>query len=358
MKHPPINYHDYLKLDKLLSAQSRRSEELGKAAHDEMLFVTVHQAYEIWFKQIIFELDSVLEAFAAPQLSDDIIATVESRLSRIHGIIKMSLGHVDILETMTPLDFLDFRDYLYPASGFQSFQFRLIETKLGLRTEDRLTYNETPFHKHLTADQQTFMLKVMDSPSLFDSIEKWLERIPFLATEEFNFWDTYKKAVLDVLGQDIATVENSAKLGPVEKTRTLDMLNKAKNTFEAIFDPKKYEELRKAGQFRLSYKAVHAALLIQLYREKPILQMPFRILNHLLDLDEVLTQWRARHAQMVQRMLGHKIGTGGSSGHQYLKDTTEKHKIFQDFFSLASFLIPRSKVPPLPASLDRKMSFS
>jgi tryptophan 2,3-dioxygenase len=95
-----------------------------------------------------------------------------------------------------------------------------------------------------------------------------------------------------------------------------------------------------------------------LYREQPLFQLPFQVLASLLDLDENMTQWRYRHALMAHRMLGQKIGTGGSSGHSYLKSATEKHKIFQDFFNLSTFLIPRSKVPKLPQDLERKMNYS
>jgi len=108
----------------------------------------------------------------------------------------------------------------------------------------------------------------------------------------------------------------------------------------------------------LSLKAVQASLLIQLYRQEPILQMPHRLLQALVNLDEHMTQWRYRHALMAHRMLGRKIGTGGSSGHDYLKSATEQHKIFSDFFNLTTFLIPRSMIPTLPEEIKNKMRFS
>ena len=123
MKHPPVNYHDYLKLDQLLDSQKRRSEEFKDPAHDEMLFIIVHQVFELWFKQISFELDSIVEIFSKSPVSDADLALTNHRLSRVLSILKLFFGQIDTLETMTPLDFLEFRDYLYPASGFQSFQF-------------------------------------------------------------------------------------------------------------------------------------------------------------------------------------------------------------------------------------------
>ncbi len=118
-----------------------------------------------------------------------------------------------------------------------------------------------------------------------------------------------------------------------------------------------FYDRRIAGNSRYSYKAMHAALLIQLHRDQPILQTPFRIIQALLDIDEAMTTWRYRHAMMAMRMLGQKIGTGGSSGHKYLSEATAKHKIFGDFFNLTTFFIPRSQVPPLPEEIARRMSF-
>lgn len=357
MKYPPVHYHYYLGLDPLLSTQHRKSEEHGKPAHDEMLFIIVHQTYELWFKQIIFELNSVLSIFQKGQVAETEMGLASARLERIVGIMKLITGQIDVLETMTPLDFLEFRDMLYPASGFQSFQWRLIETKLGLRSGDRLAYNNAPFYKSLNEDQQVEMHKVLEQPSLFESIEKWLERTPFLQNEEFSFWDSYKQAVNQMFKADIDIVRNNDRLNDEDKKRNIDGLEKTLGSFEALFDEKAYEKLRQEGQFRLSYKALHAALLVQLYRDQPILQTPFRIIQALLDIDETMTTWRYRHALMALRMLGQKIGTGGSSGHKYLAEATSKHKIFGDFFNLTTFFIPRSQVPPLPKSITDRMNF-
>ena len=358
MKHPPVQYHDYLKLNHLLTAQIRRSEQLGQPAHDEYLFITVHQVYELWFKQMLTELDTILDVFSEVPTSEQKMLQAQLRLERIVMILKHSLGQIDILETMTPLDFLDFRDFLYPASGFQSYQFRMLEIKLGLRTADRLLYNQSPFHKHLTEDQQKVILKTMDEKSLWDRIDNWLGRTPFLKDKNFNFWQEYHNAVVKLFGEDKAMVAVNPRLDEEGKKRNLTMIDASLKSFEALFDPVSYEQIRKDGHYRLSYDAIRAALFIQVYRDEPILQVPFKILNSLCDLDEVMTQWRSRHALMAHRMLGQKIGTGGSSGHQYLQAAANQHKIFTDFFNLTTFLIPRSRIPALPESLRNKMGFN
>ena len=132
----PLYYHDYLQLDRLLSCQQPESEQLGRDAHDELLFIIVHQAYELWFKQILHELDAVLGIFAGVVADRDMLRAV-GHLHRVAEIERLLLHQVDVLETMTPLDFLDFRDLLVPASGFQSVQFRIIENRLGVDPEGR-----------------------------------------------------------------------------------------------------------------------------------------------------------------------------------------------------------------------------
>lgn len=358
MKYPPIHYHDYLKIDQLLSAQTRRSEELGNPAHDELLFITVHQAYELWFKQIIFEIDSVLEIFSAHPIAEKKMALASARIDRVISILKLIMGQIDVLETMTPLDFLEFRDYLYPASGFQSLQFRLIETKLGLKEKERLLYNQTPFYKHLADHHQKTVKEALAKESLFELIDKWLARTPFLQNKEFDFWTAYKKAVTEMFEADRETVRMNPQLSEEMKNKNLDMIEASEKTFLSTFKEEDYKKLQEEGHFHLSFKAFHGALLIYLYRDQPIFHIPFKILSSLMDIDELLTQWRYRHALMAHRMLGQKIGTGGSSGHAYLKAATDKHKVFSDFFNLSTFLIPRSKVPPLPESLQSKMNFN
>ncbi len=358
MKYPAVHYHDYLKLDSLLSSQARRSEEFKQPAHDEWLFITVHQAYELWFKQILLEFDSINDLLQKKPIPEADLGLMNRRLSRVVHILRFILGQIDIMETMTPLDFLEFRDFLYPASGFQSFQFRCIETWLGLRREDRLQLLQTPFENHLKPDQKEKILKLLNGPSLFEMIESWLERTPFIEDKDFNFWKVYEEAVKKMLEADRNIIQTNPRLNDEDKKKSLQMMDLLAQSFQALLDPSKYDELQKQGHFRLSLKALRAALMIQLYRDEPILQAPHQLITHLLDIDEILTQWRYRHSLMAHRMLGQRIGTGGSSGSQYLKQATDKHKIFTDFFNLSSFLIPRSQIPPLPEPVKRKMNFS
>ena len=358
MIYKPIQYHDYLQLDRLLNSQSRRSEEEGKPVHEEMLFIIVHQAYELWFKQMLYELDSILLAFSQPTVKENHMGLILSRLGRFIEIQKLIEKQIDVLETMSPMEFLDFRDMLYPASGFQSFQFRLIENKLGLKSEHRLTYNKAPYHKHFTKSQAEELLRTESSPSLFDCIEKWLERTPFLNANGFNFWETYQKAVTHMFERERDLIQRNSKLQGETRKKALDNVDQSVNTFNALLDIEKYNRIKSGGQWRLSHKAAQAALFIQLYRDQPALHLPSRLIASLLDIDELMTQWRYRHALMAKRMLGTKVGTGGSSGAEYLKQSAEKHKLFTDFFQLTTFFIPRSERPHIPPEIRKQMGFA
>ncbi|EQC49669.1 tryptophan 2,3-dioxygenase family protein, partial [Bacteriovorax sp. DB6_IX] len=133
----PVYYGEYLELDKLLDSQNPKSKKIGNEAHDETLFIIVHQVYELWFKQILHELHSVREIFDNSKVEESQLSTVVHRLERIKKIQGVLIDQLDVMESMTPMDFLEFRDLLVPASGFQSVQFREIEILMGLKTNQR-----------------------------------------------------------------------------------------------------------------------------------------------------------------------------------------------------------------------------
>src|SRR5580765_6220901 len=140
MEKNSMYYSDYLQLDKILGAQYPESFKPGnEPAHDEMLFIIVHQAYELWFKQILFEMDFVTGVFEKEKIDDNAedLNLVRHRLHRIIRILELLNAQVGLIDTMTPLDFLEFRNLLTPSSGFQSLQFRLVEARLGLQMQSR-----------------------------------------------------------------------------------------------------------------------------------------------------------------------------------------------------------------------------
>lgn len=356
--HGPVYYGDYLKLDSLLGSQQPLSKVHGQECHDETLFIIVHQVYELWFKQILKELDSINAVFSAPPVADKDLALCLARLQRIEKIQTQLPGPFEVLETMTPMDFLEFRDLLIPASGFQSVQFREIEIKLGLSTVNREKIDREFFLGRLNDGDRTKLEKVEEVPVLFDLIEAWLERLPFSKTDNFDFWSSYQTAVEGMLAEDERIVKsNIATLSEREVKAQLSGIELTKASFHSLFDSKLYSETVQKGERRLSQKAMLGALFILLYRDEPILHTPFALLTSLMNIDENFTSWRYRHALLAHRMLGTKIGTGGSSGHMYLKMAAEKNRVFLDLFNLSSFLVPRSVLPELPLELQSKMRF-
>lgn len=345
----PCYYGDYLMLDRVLSSQAPESARMGRPAHDEMLFIITHQAYELWFKQVLHELDRIQSDFADTPLDDRRLARAAKGLERIRDILRFVIGQLDILETMTPLDFLEFRDILFPASGFQSTQFRLIEIRLGLKRDKRVALDEKPFESRLEGEDRAAVLQAEKEPSLFDQFDAWLARTPFVSEGDFRFRDAYRKAVVAMLEADLAYLEGPGAGADARESDT-KALEKALARFNAIFEPD-----TAPGAWRMSANAVEAALFITLYRDEPALQTPFRVLSALMDIDEAMTLWRYRHALMVQRMIGVKLGTGGSSGHDYLAATARSHRIFGDLNQLSTYLIPRSALPALPVETARRM---
>lgn len=357
MKHEPIYYGEYLQLDKILGAQNLKSKEHGNEAHDETLFIIIHQTYELWFKQIIHEINSVYDLFNVEKVRPDSLGTINHRLQRIVEIQRVLNDQLAIIETMTPLDFMDFRDYLVPASGFQSIQFRTIELKLGLRQKYRLGVDQKFFNSRLKEEDKAHLIELEKEPTLLELIDAWLARMPFGTGQGYNFWQNYQEAVNDILEQDKKIILENDTLHPKEKEFELKNLEATKNTYEILFDEEKYNKLLETNQVRFSREAKLAAIFIKLFRDEPILQIPNRLLGLLIDIDEMFTTWRYRHAIMAHRMLGTKIGTGGSSGHDYLKKSTDNNRVFTDLFDLATFLIPKPSIPELPAALKKQLGF-
>jgi tryptophan 2,3-dioxygenase len=322
-----------------------------------MLFIVVHQSYELWFKQNLWELDSIIGIFEQDVVDEQHMGTAVSRLRRINEIQGLLVSMIGVLETMTPLDFLEFRDYLFPASGFQSAQFRIVENKLGLRRSDRLLLAGDQYTARFDSEDRESVESVEQERSLFDLVERWLERTPFLDHEDFHFWEAYQEAVHDRIHADRAVVESNRNLTAEERTTQLKDFESVLAQFAALFDPDKHALERAAGRLRMSQRAFQAAVFITLYRDQPALQEPSRLLELLMDVDEGFTTWRYRHAQMALRMIGRRVGTGGSAGAKYLEKSAERSRVFADLLNLSTFLVPRADRPDLPPGIIESMRF-
>lgn len=337
-----VYYSDYLQLSKILDAQHLESDKEGRQhAHDEMLFIVIHQAYELWFRQILYEVGSVLDIMSQPNIKDSSpdLYVVNHRLKRVNVIFQTLIGQIDILETMTPLDFLDFRNMLRPASGFQSIQFKLLEALLGLRMENR--HMQEYYISQLKPADVDIIRSAEKRKPMIVLVNEWLERMPFFDNEKY--WPGWDGKQPHTFWQQYAAQYNNS-LQDAEKFNY--------NRFE-----KAVLSNEPAEGAALSPKARRAALFIMLYRDYPLLQLPYNLLNLLLELDEGISTWRYRHISMVHRMIGTRTGTGGSTGKDYLTGALAKHYIFSEFAELTTFLIERRNLPQLSSELKARLGF-
>jgi tryptophan 2,3-dioxygenase len=256
-KFMELTYTKYLKIEELLSLQERKS---NPEEHDEMLFIVIHQTYELWFKQILFELDLL-----KVNLKHNKLEQSQKTLKRVNTILKVLVHQIDILETMDPLEFLSFRNYLESASGFQSFQFRELEFLLGQKRKnilDSFKNNQFAYEK---------LTKRFDESSLWDDF------LTFLSKNNYQ--------IPEIL---------------------------LKRDFSQMYEPN--DEIQ--------------MILVDIYHNKKAIA---GFCELLVDLDEGLQEWRYRHVKMVERTIGSKTGSGGSTGADYLKSTLFK-PVFPDLW--------------------------
>ncbi len=266
-----VSYISYLKVDELLTLQQPLSDG---PEHDELLFITIHQVYELWFKQILHEVAAAQKSLTAGDTHRSL-----ALLGRVRTIMKTCVSQLDILETMTPLQFNSFRARLTSASGFQSAQFRELEAVLGRRdhagaTADKASGMGMADHLIPGSEARARVEAAMLRPSLWDS-----------ALHYFNSRMAMPESVLQ---RDVAT--------PWEPN----------------------EEVQK--------------VLIELHRSDPEASM---VAESLVDFDEGLQEWRYRHVKMVERTIGRKMGSGGSSGAGYLASTLF-NPVFPDLWAIRS----------------------
>lgn len=266
-----LTYISYLKVDELLKLQHPQSEG---PEHDELLFITIHQVYELWFKQILHEAEALQKSLEAGETHRSL-----SLLGRIRNIMKTCVSQLDILETMTPLQFNSFRDRLSSASGFQSAQFRELEAVLGRRDEagkdsDKSTGMGMSEHLAPGSEARERVERAMNRKSIWHS-----------ALDYFNSRSPLPAEALSV-------------------------------------DPSLAWEPNEGVQ----------KVLIELHRNDPESNM---VGEALTDLDEGLQEWRYRHVKMVERTIGRRIGTGGSSGAGYLASTLF-NPVFPDLWEIRS----------------------
>lgn len=259
-----MTYSDYLNLDKILNAQDGKSDQ-----HDEQLFIIIHQVKELWMKLMLHEINSAANDIAADNFRQSF-----KKLARVSSIQRQLISAWDVLTTMTPADYLKFRDTLGQASGFQSYQNRLVEYSLGYKSTHALKiyqHDETIYN---------MLSEQLNTVSLYDQAIRAIARAGFKIDE-------------DVINRDI--------------TKSYEPNESVKEAFKEIYlNTDKYFEL-------------------------------YEMLEKLVDIEEQYARWRFRHMKTVERVIGFKTGTGGSSGVNYLKKVVD-HYFFKELWDLRTDL--------------------
>jgi tryptophan 2,3-dioxygenase len=359
---PVPNYWDYLKLDRLLDLQGGLEGQPDVGEPDELLFIIVHQAYELWFKMVLRELRLAIGRLGEHALEDQQVPHVVHHLRRVGEILRLSVEQFAIVETLTPQDFLSFRDKLVPASGFQSFQMREIEILLGLEDEARERYGETDALEHIRALAARSPAGALAwsriaaaradaaaGGTLRAGLERWLSRTPIEGRGPADAGDAeaVDAFVLDYLDAfDAWQRDQRDRLAGAGLTRPAELDARFAATAAAARAFLMGEDLTD-GPGRAARRRARAGLLfIESHRGLPLLAWPRLLIDTVVEVEEQLVLFRHRHARMVERVIGRRVGTGGSSGVDYL-DRTTAARIFRDLWTVRTFLMPRDRLPAL-----------
>lgn len=352
-----MNYWDYIKVEQLLSLQGGAAPEGSEPSNDEVLFITVHQIYELWFKLVLRELRAVRALFRKNPVPDQALAAACRSLRRSVAIFELAAEHWRVVETLTPRDYLGFRDQLIGASGFQSAQIRQIEIVLGLEDDKRLSLGGDTSYKDMLrgpGGSSTPALARVENelaglPSYKDALYDWLARTPIDGISDpahvANYIDkhatAYESHARSLCDAAVAVAATSR-----DKDILVERYRRDIDAAQAFLRGTDRPQLDARARERLRH--VRAALVfIESHRELPRLAWPREVLDATIALEQAMIVWRQRHARMVERIIGRRTGTGGSDGVDYLDATALRYRIFDELWAVRSIMLRRELAPPL-----------
>lgn len=412
-KNPPTNYQTYLRVPDLLTLQDGLSHNPSQPlpppeqeqvspedflGNEERLFITVHQVFELWFKIALGELEAFHRTLGPPNegraVAEDRVQWLVKRLRRVKEIFKQGIGHFELVETLTPIDFLAFRDKLVPASGFQSVQMRKMEVLLGYPLEGRKILREgKQVRSFINRAQDRMELDrieevVRRQGDIRTSVMAWLARTPIDFTSEMwrkanadrlEPWDdaqmdpdkaralaadAWLKAMLDAARGHSARMEERTEESRKALVKRMNAAHLAarqrylaglesQGEFDHFsaqdgaeihdaqgLDGESLKTLWDAETVRQNRQIRAALLFIQTHPQVPLLSWPNQLIEELLAVEQHLLLWRNRHARMVELVIGRRPGTGGSEGVGYL-DKTSQHRIFNEIWLSRTYLLDR-----------------
>ncbi len=355
-KAPPT-YWDYLALDRLLHLQNGLDADDSALLSDELHFIVVHQVFELWFKLVLSEVRHARNRLGEPTVPEETVPAVVHHLRRVNTIFELAIQQFRVMETLTPQDFLAFRDKLVPASGFQSYQMREIELVLGLSDAQRQTEGGgdplEPIRRLSTQSPGggaawAAIERARSEPSLRATLHAWLYRTPIDGSHPGDagddavvdeFLTQYLAAQAALHARQAGQFGAGQGVGAAEIAHRLQQAEEGTRQFLFALDVD--EDIR-----RPTRRTRAGLLFIESYRELPLLAWPRLLIDTIVELEEQMVLWRTRHARMVERTIGRRMGTGGSSGVDYL-DATARYRIFTELWEVRTVLLPREALPPL-----------
>ena len=359
-RRKPANYWDYIRVEDLLNLQSGVDASEADLADDEVRFIVIHQIDELWFKVVLRELVSARNLFAKPRVPEDALAGAVNGLKRITLCFELAATHFRLMETMRTQDYLQFRDKLNPASGFQSAQMREIEVLMGLPDADRIPFgNEGSYLDALKSHDGSpspararVERRLADQPTLKAAVDAWLHRTPIQGSKPGDRGDEqvvaewvrqylvghealYQRALTHAVAVQALTPTDQERL----RARYQGQLQGARRHLQA-------EDV--ASERRAFVARLRAAILfIDSNRTLPLLSWPGQIIDGLIECEQAMLAFRQRHARMVERVIGRRIGTGGSDGVAYLDQTALKYRVFTEIWAGRTLLLPKDLCPPV-----------
>jgi tryptophan 2,3-dioxygenase len=353
-------YWEYIKVEELLGLQTGIDGDEAGLGNDEVRFIIIHQIDELWFKIALRELTSARDLFRQAPVPETALGAAAAALRRVALVFELAAHHFKLMETMRTQDYLQFRDKLSPASGFQSAQLREIEILLGLEARDRIPFgHEGSYLDALRSEpgapspaRRRVERRLADRPSLKEAIYAWLARAPIDGSRRGDaeddrvvdafiaaFLESYRRAVQH--GIDYAISHQALTSADVERLRARQTKSLADaQAFLQVQDVADPAESRRLRTLRA------AILYVESNRSLPLLSWPCEIIDAVIEAEQAMLVFRQRHARMVERVIGRRLGTGGSDGVDYLDQTALRYRVFKEIWAVRTLLLEPGQTPP------------
>ncbi len=357
------NYWDYIRVEELLALQGGLDSDESLLTNEEVMFITVHQVFELWFKLILRELRTLRDRFKGEVVDEQELSEAVRSIRRVHVLLGRCADHFAVMETLPTREYLAFRDKLAPASGFQSAQMRQIEILMGIEAAQRIPLGDLDgdyleaLRDHDGRESPALRrvkTQLEDRPSVKQVVDDWIYRTPIDGSTPDDPGDDKRVAdfIEDYLGAHSSEVDAARELAlkrtltDDDRTRVHERFEKEKAAVRALLLPGDSS----AGEAERRERRIRSAMLfITTYRELPLLAWPREVLDGLIEMEQAFLIFRQRHARMVERIIGRRTGTGGSSGVDYLDQTALTYRIFSELWTIRTLQIQKEAAPALRA---------